>query len=169
MMKTPIVWFFGAAFVAMGLSPTRAWALPTVDLVPISLSFTEVVNDDVTGTYSQSVNVTIKNTGNVAWESSDATMSVAIGDNVVTGVIYGPTAGGGFALGHRIAPGKRGFVHLSLPSGTLHHCQRVRVQIDLGHEHQTMIRAVFYNDTAVLSARDANRSTACAILPPPHL
>ncbi|MDI1430689.1 hypothetical protein [Polyangium sorediatum] len=167
-MKTQIAWFAGAAFVAMGMSPTRAWALFGVDLVPTGLRFTEVVNDDVTGSYAQSVHIFIKNTGTGAWDRSNATMSVAIGDTVVKGVIYGPTAGGGFVLGGRIAPGKRGFVSLSLPSGTLHHCQRVRVRIDLGHEHQTLIRALFLNDSAVLGALDTTRSTACAMLPPPH-
>lgn len=153
---------------ALALSmPAIALADPYIDLVPQSLKYQIGLDDDVSGRSSQHAWIAVRNDGNVNFRNRNV-ITVSVSGRTFSGYVYGPESAGS-VLGGPIAPGQSGKLFVSLPLGTLSHCARVRVHIDVRRTHQTSTHMtnVFANDVRTLQAVDMNNRSLCLDRPIP--
>lgn len=148
-----------AAFSLFAVTDLAA-AQPIVDFVSQSLKFQRGLDDDVSGSMSQHVTLTIKNVGNTPSRYPGSILRILLNGAVINANVYGSNGHGGYNLNAAIAAGQTGIVLFYLPLNTLAHCQRVVLQIDADRTYQYGGN-VFVNDTSTLTAVDPTSIRFC--------
>ena len=142
-----------------------AKADPKVDMIPTSLKFQVGLDDDVSGATSQHIYIGLTAGGNLPIRTTGI-VRVLIGSTIYNALVYGPASSGG-SRGGPINPGETGILFVRAPLGTLRHCQKVLVHIDLAQNSQ-FGPGVFSNDQKTMTALEFGRPQIClAIVPRP--
>ena len=131
------------------------------DLKPESIVFWDTRVNDLTNELITSVQITVRNVGNN--DLARATSPILFNGLRLSAYI---AAGPGNLVGATIHPGATAKMFVSLPLGSLQHCQKIRVNIDPDHTLQTAVqgRNVYANDEVVLFATQANNRFICAVV-----
>lgn len=134
------------------------------DITPVSVRYSKVVVNDITGDQGLQIVLKVKNVGNTVIKASSGGVLVAAVWNT-SAALYGPVGNGGYVLGGAIHPGEIGQFLFYAKLGALQHCLRSKVMVDTTRSIQSGPNAIYYNDSIVLPAVDGAALKLCTKLP----